>query len=78
MLLMHHTNPGGPNYRLRVANVGFRAAKRDYGDLFYLVEPVKFPQVSQRFPLSRVVLNVDLHFAGLMLCKRRKFGMVYN
>ncbi len=75
---MHHTDLKGPYYRLRVAKAGFRAAKRDCGDLFYLVEPVKFPQVPQKFPLSRVVLNVDLHFAGLMLCKRRKFGMVYN
>ncbi len=30
LLLMHYTDPVGPNYRLRVAKVGFRAAKRDY------------------------------------------------
>ncbi len=70
MLSMHHTDPGGPNYRLRVAKVGFRAAIH--------VESVKFQQVPQTFQLSRVVLNVDLRFAGLMLCKRRKFGMVNN
>ncbi len=42
------------------------------------MEPVKFPYVPQKFSLPRVVVKGGLRFAGVMLCKRRKSGIIYN